>query len=77
MHLKKKMKKMSKLNNLMNLCKSNNLHCSFTYQSINDYSVEIYKGYKTTYVNHFYTDGHIKPKKAIKKALKYMSKYEN
>jgi len=57
----------------MDECISRNLHCSITYQKINDYSVEIYRGYKTRYEKVFYTDGHIKPKKAIKKALKFLS----
>ena len=57
---------------LFNECKSRSLNCSLTYQHINDYSVEIYQGYKTTYNKIFYTDGHIDKSIAIKKALKYL-----
>jgi hypothetical protein len=63
---------MKKLKQLIGECKSRNLHCSVTYQKINDISIEIYKGYKSTYVKLFYTDGHIKLKKAIKLALKFI-----
>jgi hypothetical protein len=63
---------MKKAQQLMDECISRNLHCSITNQRINDYSVEIYRGCKTNYENVFYTDGHIKPKKAIKKALKFL-----
>lgn len=64
---------MKKAQILMDECKSRALHCSITYQSITDYSIEIYRGYKTNYEKLFYTDGHIKPKKAIKEALKFLS----
>ena len=66
---------MKKAQQLMNKCISRDLHCSITNQRINDYSVEIYRGYKKNYQKVFYTDGHIKPKKAIKKALKFLSNY--
>lgn len=65
---------MKKANKLMNKCISLNLHCAITYQKMNDFSVEIYTGYRSTYEKLFYTDGHIKSKKAIKKALKYLKK---
>lgn len=63
---------MSKLQELIDECKSRELHLSFTYQKATDYSVEIYKGYRKNYQNLFYTDGHIKKKKAINKALKWI-----
>lgn len=57
-------------------CKSCDFNCSITYQITNDYSIEIYKGYKEDYKEDykkvFYTDGHTKRKKAIKKALKFL-----
>lgn len=64
---------MKKAQKLMNECISRNLHCSITYQKINNYSVEIYRGYKSFYEKIFYTDGHTKSKRAIKKALKFLS----
>ncbi len=57
-------------------CKCRAMNCSITYQRINDYSVEIYRGYKSSYVKIFYTDGHIDKKKAIKKALKFLRALE-
>ena len=64
---------MKKAQQLMNECISRNLHCSITHQIINNFSVEIYRGYESNYEKVFYTDGHIKSKKAIKKALKFIS----
>ena len=57
---------------LFDECKSRACNCSLTYQSINDYSVEIYRGYKSSYQQVFYTDGHLKKSIAIKKALKFI-----
>lgn len=68
---------MSKAEKLLIECKSRNLHCSITYQKINDYSVEIYTGYMSTYQKHYYTDGHIRLKKAIKSARKYLKSLDN
>jgi len=65
---------MDKFNQLTDECISRSLNCSITYQRINDFSVEIYKGYGSNYGIVFYTDGHINPKKAIKKALQFLSK---
>lgn len=53
-------------------CKSKGLNCSLTHQSITDYSVEVYKGFNTTYQKIFYTDGHISRSVAIRKALKFI-----
>lgn len=59
--------------NLFSECWSRNYNCSITYQQINDYSVEIYQGYrKGSYKLIYYTDGHLTRKKAIKKALKFI-----
>jgi hypothetical protein len=58
-------------------CKSRALNCSLTYQSINDYSIEIYRGYKSNYQKVFFTDGHIDKSKAIRKALKYLKQNQN
>lgn len=55
-------------------CKSRAYNCSLTLQAITDYSVEIYRGYSSSYVKIFYTDGHIDKNKAIKKALKFLKK---
>lgn len=63
---------MNKTKKLMIECELRNLHCSITYQKINDYSIEIYTGYKKSYHQIFYTDGHIKLKAAVKQALKYL-----
>lgn len=64
---------MKKAKQLMSECMSRRLNCSITFQRMNDYSVEIYTGYKETYKKVFYTDGHTQPKKAIRKALKFLS----
>jgi len=65
---------MKKADELMNECRSRNLNCSITYQNITDYSVEIYAGYVKTYREVYYTDGHLTSKKAISKALKFITK---
>ncbi len=65
---------MSKLNKLMNECRSRNYNCSITLQRINLYSVEIYRGYQTTYQQAFYSDGHATSKQAIKKGLKFINR---
>jgi hypothetical protein len=57
---------------LFNECISRSYHCSITYQRINDYSVEIYKGYLVNYDKIFYVDGHIKKETAIRAALKFL-----
>lgn len=60
---------------LFQLCQSNNYNCSITYQRINDYSVEIYKGYgNSNYNKIFYTDGHIDVNHAIRLGLKFLKK---
>jgi hypothetical protein len=57
---------------LMMECENRNLNCSISYQKITNYSVEIYTGYKKSYTLKFYTDGASSPKKAIKKAFKWL-----
>jgi hypothetical protein len=57
---------------LFDECISRNYNCSITYQRINDYSVEVYRGYQSNYEKIFYTDGHIDKEKAIRKALKFL-----
>jgi len=64
---------MKKAKKLIKVCKSKNLNCSITYQRINDCSVEIYTGYGENYKGLFYTDGHSKPKEAIKEALLFLT----
>ena len=39
----------------------------------NNYSIEIYKGYKSYYELIFYTDGNTDKKQAIKKALRFLN----
>ena len=39
----------------------------------NNYSIEIYKGYKSSYEVIFYTDGNTDKKQAIKKALRFLN----
>ena len=58
---------------IFEVCQINNLNVSFTWQRINDYSIEIYKGYKSSYELIFYTDGHTDKKQAIKKALRFLN----
>ena len=57
----------------MTECKLRNLNCSISYKRVNGYSVEIYTAYGFECQAVFYTDGHIKPKKAIKKALLFLN----
>ena len=40
----------------------------------NNYSIEIYKGYKSSYEVIFYTDGHSDKKQAIKKVKSFLGK---
>lgn len=53
-------------------CKSRDYNCSITYQKINNFSVEIYTGYKSSYKLIFYTDGHTESKFAIRKTLNFL-----
>ena len=55
------------------ICQNNKLNVSLTWQTINDYSIEIYKGYKSYYELIFYTDGNTDKKQAIKKALRFLN----
>lgn len=67
---------MKKAKQLMTECKRRNYNCSIGLQKGNDYSVEIYTGHKSNYNSLFFTDGHLKPKKAIKKALKWVMTFD-
>lgn len=60
---------------LFDECKSRNYNCSLTYQKINDFSVEIYQGYKLDYNQIFYTDGHLTYDEAIQEALDTLKNY--
>ena len=64
-------------NKLFEECKSRSYNCSLTYQSINDYSVEIYKNYGKDYKQIFYTDGHSTSDEAIQEALDTLKNYMN
>jgi hypothetical protein len=59
---------------LFEKCKDMNYNCSITYQRINDYSVEIYTGYKSNYQLIFYSDGHSSSTDATKKGIKFLNK---
>lgn len=65
---------MKKLQKLMDHCVAHDLNCALTWQKINGYSIEIYRGYGNngSYKKFFYTDGHSKPNKAIKEAFKFL-----
>ena len=65
---------MKVVSKLMDLCESKSLHCSITYQKSNNYSVEIYTGYVSTYQKVYFSDGHINLKKAVKKAYKFIKR---
>lgn len=58
-------------------CRNQNWHFSVTWQRINDYSVEIYKGYTKTYQSIFYSDGHSTMREALKESLKFIKNKEN
>jgi len=66
---------MGKAKKLLKECSSRNIHCSITYQKMNDFSVEISKGYisNRSYQILFYTDGHVKLKTAVKEAAKFVN----
>lgn len=66
----------NKVKDLISECKSRNLNCSVSYQSINNISIEIYKGFGKRYQMLFYTDGYIKLKKAIKEVYRYFKTLE-
>lgn len=57
---------------LFEICQDRNWNVSLTWQKINDYSIEIYKGYKSSYELIFYTDGHTDKNEAIKKAKSFL-----
>lgn len=66
-----------KINHLFDECKNNDLHCSITHQRNNDFSIEIYTGYVDSYKSVYYTDGHIKLKKAVNEAIKFILTYDS
>ena len=61
------------IKDLFDKCKNNNLSLSVTYQSVTCFSIEIYRN-KDLF---FYTDGHVKLKKAIKKGFKFLEKWKH
>lgn len=61
---------------LFNECQSLNLHCCIAWQRINEYSVEIYKGYVSNYQKVFYTDGSTSREVVMRRALKFLKTYE-
>lgn len=60
------------IEDLMIECQSMTMNCSVTYQAINDYSVEIYRGYVKNYEKLFHSDGHSDLKEAINSGLEFM-----
>ena len=58
---------------IFEICQDRNWNVSLTWQKINDYSIEIYKGYKTSYELIFYTDGHTDKNEAIKKTKLFLT----
>lgn len=67
---------MKKIKQLFDECNTRNLHCSITNQRITDYSIEIYKGYESSYEKVFYSGGHLKIKHAVRKGLGFFYKEE-
>ena len=65
---------MKEINLLYHRCRQCGYNCSITFQRINEFSVEIYKGYKVNYEKIYYSDGHITAHGAAKKALKFLEK---
>lgn len=61
------------LDKLIAECKNRNLNVSFSNQRMNDFSVEIYKGYKEEYECVYYTDGHLYYEVAIQNALIFLN----
>lgn len=59
---------------LFDECKHRGYSCSITYQRINDFSVEIYKGHELSYQSIFFSDGHLDSKRSIRKALRFLKK---
>ena len=59
---------------IFEICQDRNLNVSFTWQRINNYSIEIYKGFKSSYEVIFYTDGHSDKKQEIKKVKSFLGK---
>ena len=57
---------------IFEICQVRNWNVSFTWQRINNYSIEIYKGYKSSYELIFYTDGNTDKKQAIKKVKSFL-----
>lgn len=57
---------------IFEICRNRRWNVSITYQKINDYSVEIYTGYVSSYKRIFYSDGHISLKIAEKTAKKFL-----
>lgn len=62
---------------IMMECERHNLHCSFTRQRINDYSVEIYQGYIKNYTEVYLSDGHVDPLECINNAVKFLNNNYN
>lgn len=57
-------------------CEARNFNCGITYQSMTNFSVEVYQGYKKNLKILFYSDGLLTRREAIEKGLNYL-KCEN
>lgn len=61
------------IDNLIDECRALDLHCSLSYQDNTQINIEIYRGYQMRKYVLIYSQGHNKtPKKAIKKAFKFL-----
>lgn len=61
---------------LISICKNNNFNITIGYQKINDYSIEIYKGYVSNYEQIYYSDGDIDLDFTILKAINFVENIE-
>ncbi len=56
-------------------CQNRDWNISLTWQKINEWSVEIYTGYKSNYEKKYYTDGHMTKEVAIETALEFFEEF--
>lgn len=60
---------------LISECQRRDWNISLTWQKINEWSVEIYTGYKSSYEKKYYTDGHMTKEVAIETALEFFEEF--
>ncbi len=56
-------------------CQARDWNISLTWQKINEWSIEIYTGYKSNYEEKYYTDGHMTKEVAIETALEFFEEF--